>query len=126
MNERRTHPRVHESAEVVVKILSAPENHALENRQYSGLTSDLSADGLRLRSDAPLAVGGLVEMSVTCAHPTRILRHIGRVVWVKDTDDRPRAYDVGIKFTETPEATLAAWTKILRDKLSRASGPANA
>ena len=124
MKERRAHPRVNEEAEVAVKILSAPENHTLENRLFAGLTTDISAGGLRLSSDAPLSVGGLVEMNVTCTHPSRILRHIGRVVWVKKTGNRSQAYEIGVKFTETPEATLAAWTEILRDKLSRAGGAA--
>ncbi|NCC52658.1 MAG: PilZ domain-containing protein [Spartobacteria bacterium] len=118
MDDRRTHQRLNEQNSVAVRILSAPEADALEGKTYFCTTEDLSAGGLRFNVSAPVPVGTVMEIRVAFSQPISAYRHIGKVVWVKEDTDQAPPYAVGVEFTDTAPNDVAAWEKLVDQKIN--------
>ena len=118
---RRAYPRIREETEAIIKVLAAPENQQLEGQLLSSVTLDVSTCGLQLQGNAPIPVGSILEIDVVWRRPTKIIQHIGRVVWLKENEDDAHCCNFGVKFIRTPDASLAAWRAIISDRLSRVS-----
>jgi Tfp pilus assembly protein PilZ len=119
-HERRVHARVEEKSAINVTVLSVPGKHELENRTYAATTADLSAGGVRFTLPDLPPVGGTVELRIQCGRPPREFWHIGKVLWADAARASKTGYVVGVKFTDTPQATLALWSEVMRDKIARA------
>jgi hypothetical protein len=114
--ERRNHQRLQEQNSVAIRVLSSPDTPAMEGRTYFCTTGDLSAGGLRFNVQQSVPVGTMLELRVAFSQPISTYRHIGKVVWVKETEAAP-PFAVGVEFTDTAPKEMAAWQKIVTQKI---------
>jgi len=118
MENRRIYQRLNEQNSVAVRVLTAPEAATLEGKTYFCTTEDLSAGGLRFNVSAPVPVGTVLELRVAFSQPISAYRHIGKVVWLKETPDQSSPYSVGVEFTDTAPNDVAAWEKLVDQKIN--------
>jgi hypothetical protein len=116
--ERRVTERIPANHNVEITVLSVPDAPELENKTFDCQSEDISANGIRFSVDASLPKDCPIELRINDETTHNGFWHVGRVVWVSKPDGAPR-YEVGVRFTETPEATLEAWAKLLAEKLAR-------
>jgi len=117
-SERRGSPRVEAEHDLKVTVLSMPRAPHIENRIFSCRTTDISARGMQFSTAEELPRGSTIELRINSEGAQANFWHVGRVAWSRPN----RAADgfrVGVHFTETPEATLAAWEELLEEKLGR-------
>jgi hypothetical protein len=120
MQTKRAFPRLKERDNVAVTVLCAAGSPELEGRTFFCTTDDISGGGLRFSNHTRIPEGSTLELRVTCSHPLRAFRHIGRVAWVNEVpEDRP--YAEGVQFTGTPLATLIAWKDGLAKRMTTAA-----
>ena len=84
---------------------------------YNAITKDISADGLRLESDAKdVKISGLIELRLDIAGAHNPVHAKGKVVWKKRISLEDNApYDVGVEFTEIEEDNKNTFLKFLCD-----------
>jgi len=105
MKERRRDPRVSEENKVVLTPLS-DGNDAPKGTYYT-LTKDISVGGMRIMTDAPLAVDTRVRVEITLAKSRIRVQALARVRWVKELFGKD-VYETGLEFIEvTPDVELA-------------------
>lgn len=84
---------------------------------YSAMTKDISADGLRLESDAKdIKVSQIIELKLEISQAHNPVHVKGKIVWKKRLtleDNAP--YDLGIEFTEIEEDNKNTFLKFLCD-----------
>jgi len=73
----------------------APESKALEG---SGLTKDLSREGIKVNTNKPLRTGDLVELEIHLPDETRPVRTTGKIVWSRPCTGRDQGTDYGVAF----------------------------
>ncbi len=111
MPDSRHDPRVHEDAEVIVKIQSSPGLHALEGRVFPCHSTDVSTSGMQLEVEVETPVGALLELEIYFNHSEHKFRHLGNVVWCrgsKDAQDFPHR-QIGIQFNTANNPQYHAW-----------------
>ena len=118
-NERRGSPRVEAEHDLKVTVLSMPQAPQLENRSFSCRTRDISARGMQFSVAEELPRGSTIELRINSNESQANFWHIGRVAWSRPSRSTD-GFRVGVHFTETPEATLAAGEELLEEKLTRA------
>jgi c-di-GMP-binding flagellar brake protein YcgR len=106
MKERRRDPRVREENRVTLSVIA--NGSAQGPREvYHSLTKDLSLGGIRVMTDAPLAVDARVKVELLLAKSRRRIQAVARVRWVKELFGKD-VFDMGLEFVEIdPEAELA-------------------
>jgi uncharacterized protein (TIGR02266 family) len=106
MKERRKDPRINEENKVVLNLI--PNGGAQGSRNvYYSLTRDLSIGGIRIMTDAPLAVGSRVKVEITLAKSRKRVQAVAAVRWVNELFGK-EVYDMGLEFVEIdPETELA-------------------
>jgi c-di-GMP-binding flagellar brake protein YcgR len=106
MKERRRDPRIKEENRVTVSVIPNGSVHG-SREVYHSLTRDLSLGGVRIMTDAPLAIDARVRVVLTLAKSRRRIQAVARVRWVKELFGRD-VFDMGLEFVEIdPEAELA-------------------
>lgn len=106
MKERRRDPRVSEENKVILSLIPNGSPQGPKEVYYS-LTKDVSLGGVRIMTDAPLAVGSRVRIELTLAKSRKRIRAVVRVRWVKELFGED-VFDMGLEFVEIdPEAELA-------------------
>ena len=98
MTDKRLNPRLQETADVIVRVVSAPGLQALEGRQVSCRSSDVSLRGVRLRTDLVFPVGADLNLEIFFARAARTFSLGGRVVWCRESETGDPSYDAGIEF----------------------------
>lgn len=116
--ERRAQQRTTDVGDMSVTILSAPEEHDMENKTFACEAEDVSMGGVRFSAPSAPAVGSALEVQIIHldVYSNRIFVHVGRVMWTKAANG---GYSVGVKFTESPQETSALWEQVLEEKLGR-------
>jgi hypothetical protein len=113
MPDFRHHPRIHEGADVIVKIQSAPGLHALEGRVFPCQSMDVSTSGMRLQVEIETPVGALLELEIYFSRSEHKFRHLGNVVWCRsNADEEQQAYPhrhIGIRFNTANNPQFHAW-----------------
>ena len=95
MKERRREPRTSEENRVVLTLL--PEGGEAPHGPYYCLTKDISVGGLRLMTDAPLAIGSAVKVEITLARSRKRVQALARVRWVKELFGKD-VFETGLEF----------------------------
>ncbi len=117
MKERRREPRTREENRVVLTIV--PGQGEEPRGPYYCLTKDISVGGIRIMTDAPLAIGASVQVEITLARSRKRVLALARVRWVKELFGKD-VFDTGLEFFHLdPETEVALiehiygrrWTK---------------
>ncbi len=104
MKERRRDPRTTEENKVV--LTTVPDGGQGHQGTYYSLTKDISVGGIRLMTDAPLAVDSLVRLEITLTKSRARIQAEARVRWTKELFGKD-VYEMGLEFTAlAPEARL--------------------
>jgi c-di-GMP-binding flagellar brake protein YcgR len=98
MKERRRDPRIREENKVVLTLVSDAAAQGAKHAYYA-LTKDISMGGIRIMTDAPLAVDSRVHVEITLSKSRKSIKALARVRWVKDLFGK-EVYDVGLEFVE--------------------------
>ena len=64
----------------------------------SGLSKDLSREGIRVITDRALPEGLLVDLEIHLPDDARPIRTTGRIMWSKPADGGENGYDCGVCF----------------------------
>jgi len=102
MKERRRDPRVREENKVVMTLIPGGTAQGPKQTYYS-LTKDISMGGIRIMTEAPLAVDARVRLEITLSRSRKSIQAVARVRWVKDLFGKD-VYDVGLEFVEIGSA----------------------
>ena len=113
MIEQRTHPRTKASADVTVKVQSAPGIAALEGKSYHCKTLDISSGGVCLETDVIVPVGEFLELSIILASQT--YWHYGEVVWSSKEANQKGQYLAGISFDDVKNPQLDSWRSAIKE-----------
>jgi c-di-GMP-binding flagellar brake protein YcgR len=106
MKERRRDPRVNEENKVTLNLLANGSPQGPKS-VYHSLTKDISLGGIRVMTDAPLAVDSRIKVELTLAKSRKRIRAVARVRWVKELFGQD-VFDMGLEFVDIdPEAELA-------------------
>jgi c-di-GMP-binding flagellar brake protein YcgR len=117
MKDRRRDPRVREENKVVLTVIPNGSTQGTKQTYYS-LTKDISMGGIRIMTDAPLAVDARVKLEITLSKSRKSIQAVARVRWVKDLFEKD-VYDMGLEFVEIGSADELA----LIDHLYGKGGP---
>ncbi|MDP3791908.1 MAG: PilZ domain-containing protein [Candidatus Omnitrophota bacterium] len=108
--ERRKYIRLKSPIPVTYTV---PETGSI----YSAITKDISADGLRLESNAKdIKVSGTIELKLEIYDTHNPVHAKGKVVWKKRLSLEDNApYDIGVEFIEIEEDNKNTFLKFLCD-----------
>lgn len=105
MKERRRDPRISEENKVTLNLM-ANGNLQGPKAVYYSLTKDVSLGGIRVITDAPLAIDSRIKVDLTLAKSRKRIRAVARVRWVKELFGKD-VFDMGLEFVDIdPEAEL--------------------
>ena len=112
MEERRRRPRIFCESSVAIKLLSVPAAEEVPRLRTQGLTSDISACGMRLVlvTEEIIPVGSVLKLWVRLPGRLRRFVHIGIVRWVGRPPLSP-AFSIGVDLTDSAKPVMAAWEK---------------
>jgi c-di-GMP-binding flagellar brake protein YcgR len=106
MKERRRDPRIKEENRITLNVIANGSAQG-PKEVYHSLTRDLSLGGIRVMTDAPLAVDSRVKVELTLAKSRKRIQAVARVCWVRELFGKD-VFDMGLEFVEIdPEAELA-------------------
>ena len=106
MKEKRKEKRVFEEDKIVLDLI--PEGNVPGSAEtYSSLTQDISAGGVRIVTDSPLAVDSNVRFEIALAKTRRLINGTGKVRWLNRLFE-DRAFEAGIEFVELGPEGLGA------------------
>lgn len=106
MKERRRDPRIKEENKVILNLIADGSAQGPKAVYYS-LTKDISMGGIRIMTDAPLAVDSRVKIEIILAKSRKRIQAVARVRWIKELFGKD-VYDTGLEFVEIdPDAELA-------------------
>ena len=66
--------------------------------EATGLTKDLSREGLRVSTERPLPAGTLVDLEIQLPDETRPIRSTGKVMWSRSANGEESGFDSGVCF----------------------------
>lgn len=64
----------------------------------SGLSQDLSRNGLKLNSTTPLKDGALVDLEIHIPDDPRPIRTTGKIAWTRSAKSEGKSFDHGVCF----------------------------
>jgi len=105
MKERRRDPRTKEENKVVLTPIPASGGGAPGT--YYCLTKDISMGGIRIMTDAPLAVDSRVNVEITLTKSRTRIQTEASVRWVKDLFGKD-IFEMGLEFGEIDSAAELA------------------
>jgi c-di-GMP-binding flagellar brake protein YcgR len=107
MKERRRDPRIKEENKVILNPVPEGSPQGAKKEVYYCLTKDLSAGGLRIMTNAPLAVGSRVKVEISLTKSRKRIQALAEVRWVNALIGE-EVYDMGLEFVGiNPETELA-------------------
>ena len=106
--------RMRRRNKAMITVVSGVSQSQAKRISYN-LTEDISASGVKLRSNCFLPKGALLKINLTLDDPPRIIPVLGKVQWAKSvyTDE---LFEVGVMFVDTPAEHIHA----LRDFIESA------
>ena len=111
--ERRTAPRLLRDESVVVKILAAPARPELVGTAVECSTVDVSATGLRLLLETPVAAGSQLGLEVDVAEHSGRYFLGGEVMWSRETE-AAGLYLIGVHLLEGNGFETGRWNTLFR------------
>ena len=76
----------------------SPESKTHESKnEISGLSKDLSRDGIKVSTDSPLQAGSLVDLEIRLPDESRPVRTTGKVMWSKQAEEE-NSFESGVCF----------------------------
>ncbi len=107
--DKRQQDRVKKSVPIIV---SPNESHGRQQSldYYDCYSKDLSAEGAKIITHEPFAVGECLEIIVEPENDHRRYLLLGKVKWSLQIDDAPTYY-TGIHFLDAGESDCASWQK---------------
>lgn len=75
-------------------------------------SQDISAGGLKLVSNSPLALGLEVPMEIDLGNMWAVISVVAEVKWCLEVDDIPTYY-IGIKLIDIQKSNLQVWKKFV-------------
>jgi Tfp pilus assembly protein PilZ len=106
----------------VITVLSAPAAPDLEGKTFFCSTADISVGGLRFHVHRALPLESLLKLLVALVDPLQTFTHVGRVIWLRETEEG-RQYAVGVQFTDGEPEVNKAWQQLVAEKLTQGHGP---
>jgi c-di-GMP-binding flagellar brake protein YcgR len=91
--ERRKFKRF--DAYMNVQFRSQEEKKA---KEVSGLSRDVSREGIKVSTDHELRAGALVDMEIQLPDDARPVRSTGKVMWSKSEKAKENGYESGVSF----------------------------
>ena len=64
----------------------------------TGLSKDLSREGIKVSSNQPLQNGALLDLEIDIPDDPKPVRSTGKVVWTKQSDGDEKNFDHGVAF----------------------------
>lgn len=124
MTDRRREPRIHEYAEVTVKIKSAPDARYLEGKILRSHLTNVSLCGLQMRVDTEIPIGSILKLEIKLKSSPEKYMHVGYVVWkiFKTLDgikEKPW-HNIGISLKPMANPQLDSWIITITDLLESA------
>ena len=121
--EARQHRRVVLEAPVQVYVGSCPDLFLRWCRHLTATTRNVSATGLLLYLDHPLAGGAKVCVGIAVEEGgrTQMLKLRGVVVWCR-ADAIGESFHAGIDLCDRPRSAMAIWTRTIYDEIRRQGG----
>ena len=119
MQDRRRHPRIEEERRVSLCLVPEhpePDQHLV---MISGVTGDLSGDGLVVKTYSPLAPGAFlrVDIPLTATSRRRTLSLSGIVRWSRIVPGENKHLS-GIEFFDIPDPDRQSWSLYVGTLLS--------
>lgn len=106
MNDRRREVRIAGEHRIVMNLRS-DSGPGAGGAEFVSLTSDLSAGGLRVLTDAPWPLDARVAVELALRRPRRLVSGFCRVRWVKPLYEK-EVFEMGLEFTDLQPEGLAA------------------
>ncbi|MBV1911157.1 MAG: PilZ domain-containing protein [Kangiellaceae bacterium] len=75
-------------------------------------SQDISAGGLKLVSQSPLALGLEVPMEIDLGEMWAVIEVVAQVKWCLEVDDLP-TYFIGIKLVDIQQSNFQVWKKFV-------------
>ena len=94
--------------------------------RHQVLVSDLSKDGLFLKTESLLAVGKRLSLEISVTGEPAPWAALGRVVWTRSARDRGESSGMGVKFIDVEDTVLAAIERVVASRTSAAPAGAAA
>jgi hypothetical protein len=107
--ERRNAPRLLRDENVVVKILAAPARPELVGTAVECSTVDVSATGLRLLLETPVAAGSQLGLEVDLTEHSDRYFLGGEVMWSRETE-AAGIYLIGVHLLEGNGFETGRWS----------------
>ena len=67
-------------------------------KEVSGLSRDVSREGIKVNTDRQLHAGSLVDMEIQLPDDVRPVRSTGKVMWTKSGNSKENGYESGVSF----------------------------
>lgn len=109
--ERRQGARLLRDEQVVVKIIASPEKPALVGTSIECSTIDVSAEGLRLLLECPIAAGSHLALEVGFGEGYERYFLGGEVTWSRETE-APGVYLIGVHLLDDAVFQLERWRSL--------------
>ena len=121
--DARQHRRVVLEAPVQVYIGACPDLFLRWCRHLTAKTQNVSATGLLLCLDHPLAAGAKVCVAIPVEEGgrTQTLKLKGLVVWCR-ADAIGETFHAGIDLDDHPRRAMEIWTRTIYDEIRRQGG----
>ena len=74
------------------------KSQEVRSGEASGLSKDLSRDGIKLSTANPLPAGAIVDLEIHLPDETRPIRTTGKVMWSKPGHGEDNGFDAGVCF----------------------------
>ena len=116
--ERRAHPRLAEKHKVTATVASCPEETAIEGRQFTGQTRNLSTGGFQFVARRSFPVGTIMDIRLECSRPYEVVQRQARVVWCQETASANRPL-VGVYFSDKSKEKAIAWRRMLNRRIEQ-------
>lgn len=107
-DERRKNPRLPADRKLMVSVVTAPGEDALEGASMHCPAVDISADGVRLLLDTLLPAGAEVELWLKAVSRPEPLLLNGVVRWGREAPQTGH-YWVGVELSGSTDAERQAW-----------------
>jgi len=72
--------------------------HGDERKEVSGLSGDLSRDGLKLFTDEKLKPGNQIDLTIEIPDDPKSVKAHGEIAWCRPSQEKTSKYNVGVRF----------------------------
>lgn len=113
-DNRRSEFRLPDNAIVLVEVRAASPDGSAPAEIIACDGIDLSANGLQVRLDRPLAVGSILRLGTRLAGDSAGMQVVGEVRWVRPHDG---GWTVGFALFDSDGTDIVAWKQLIAARL---------